>query len=102
LLSSNTFRLAVWPTQPPVQWVLGVLSLGVKPPRREADHSPPGTAWVMRKWSYTSGSRICLRGMLQGHFTFYLCRMFAVLLMDMTVPLNSVITSGFVRSALTF
>jgi hypothetical protein len=45
-LPSDTFRSAVWPTQPPVQWVLGVLSPGVKPPRREADHSPPGTASV--------------------------------------------------------
>jgi hypothetical protein len=28
-------------TQPPVQWVPGTLSLGVKRPGREADHSPP-------------------------------------------------------------
>jgi hypothetical protein len=29
------------PTQPPIQWVPGALSLGVKWPRHEADHSPP-------------------------------------------------------------
>jgi hypothetical protein len=28
------------PTQPPIQWVLGALSLGLKRPDREADHTP--------------------------------------------------------------
>jgi len=37
---------AVRPTQPPSQWVKGVLSLGVKLPGREADHSPPSSAEV--------------------------------------------------------
>jgi hypothetical protein len=30
----------------PIQWVPGVLSLGVKRPGREADHSPPSSAEV--------------------------------------------------------
>jgi hypothetical protein len=30
-------RSALGPTQPPIQWVLGALSLGVKRPGREAD-----------------------------------------------------------------
>jgi hypothetical protein len=34
------------PTQPPIQWVLGVLSSGVKRPEREADHSPLFSAEV--------------------------------------------------------
>jgi hypothetical protein len=34
--------MALGPTQPPIQWVPGALSLGVKWPGREADHSPPG------------------------------------------------------------
>jgi hypothetical protein len=34
-------RTALVPTQPPIQWVQGALSLGVKRPGREADHSPP-------------------------------------------------------------
>jgi hypothetical protein len=34
------------PTQPPIQWVPGALSLGVKWPGREADHSPPSSAEV--------------------------------------------------------
>jgi hypothetical protein len=38
---------ALGPTQPPVQWVPGVLSPGVKArPGRDADHSPPLSAEV--------------------------------------------------------
>jgi hypothetical protein len=29
---------------PPIQWVPGALSLGVKRPGRECDHSPPSSA----------------------------------------------------------
>jgi hypothetical protein len=36
-------RLAMGPTQPPIQWVPGALSLGVKWPGREADHSHPSS-----------------------------------------------------------
>jgi hypothetical protein len=36
----------LWPTQPPIQWVPGALSLGVKRPGREADHSPSSNAEV--------------------------------------------------------
>jgi hypothetical protein len=39
---------ALGPTQPPIQWVLGALSLGVKRPGREADHSPPSLHLVPR------------------------------------------------------
>jgi hypothetical protein len=31
---------------PPIQWVPGALSLGVKRPGREVDHSPPSSAEV--------------------------------------------------------
>jgi len=34
------------PTQPPIQWVPGALSLEVKRPRYEADHSLPSSAEV--------------------------------------------------------
>jgi hypothetical protein len=47
-------RPAVGPTQPPIQWVPGVLSLMVKRPGREADHSPPPSSKVKKAWSYTS------------------------------------------------
>jgi hypothetical protein len=36
-------RPALGPTQPPMQWVPGALSLGVKWPGRETDHSPPSS-----------------------------------------------------------
>jgi hypothetical protein len=42
------------PTLPPIQWVAGSLSLGVKWSRREADHPPPSSAEVKNAWSYTS------------------------------------------------
>jgi hypothetical protein len=45
---------ALGPIQPPVQWVPGALSLGVKRPRREGDHSPPYSAEIKNAWSYTS------------------------------------------------
>jgi hypothetical protein len=46
--SSNDqkFVTVLGPTQPPIQLVTGALSLGVKRPGREADHSPPPSAEV--------------------------------------------------------
>jgi hypothetical protein len=44
-------RPALGPTQPPIQWVPGALSLGVKRPGREADHSPPSSAEVKNAYS---------------------------------------------------
>jgi hypothetical protein len=41
-------------TQPPVQWVTGALSPGVKRLGREVDHSPPTSAEVKKMWIYTS------------------------------------------------
>jgi hypothetical protein len=45
---------ALGPTQPPIQWVTGAVSLGVKRPGREADHSPPSSAEIKNAWNYTS------------------------------------------------
>jgi hypothetical protein len=39
-------RTALGPIQPPIQWVPGALSLGVKRQGREADHSSPSSAEV--------------------------------------------------------
>jgi hypothetical protein len=47
-------RTALGPTQPPLRWAAGALSLGVKRSEREADHSPPSIAEVKNAWSYTS------------------------------------------------
>jgi hypothetical protein len=44
---TSVSRPALGPTQPPVQWVPGVLSPGVKArPGRDADHAPPSSAEV--------------------------------------------------------
>jgi hypothetical protein len=43
-LFDNVSRPALRPTQPPIQWVPGALSLGVKRSEREANHSPPSSA----------------------------------------------------------
>jgi hypothetical protein len=53
-LFSTASRPALGPTQPTIQWVPGAISLGVKRPGCEADHSPPSSAEVKNAWSYTS------------------------------------------------
>jgi hypothetical protein len=53
-LLTTASRTALGPTQPPIQWVPGFLSLGVKRRRREADYSPPSRAEVKNAWNYTS------------------------------------------------
>jgi hypothetical protein len=45
-LFTTVFRTALGPTQPPIQWVSGALSLGVKRPVRETHHFPPPSAEV--------------------------------------------------------
>jgi hypothetical protein len=44
--STIASRKSLGPTQPPIQCVPEALSLGVKRPGREADHSPPSSAKV--------------------------------------------------------
>jgi hypothetical protein len=53
-LFTTLSRPVLGPTQPPIQWIPGALSLGVKRERREADHSPPSSSEVKNAWSYTS------------------------------------------------
>jgi hypothetical protein len=53
-LFTTVSRKALEPTQPPIQWVPGALSLRVKRPGCEADQSPPCSAEVKNAWSHTS------------------------------------------------
>jgi hypothetical protein len=53
-LLSMSSRPVLRLTQPPVQWVLGVLSPGVKQPGHEADLSPSTSAEIKNAWIYTS------------------------------------------------
>jgi hypothetical protein len=63
-LFTTVSRPALGPTQPPIQWVPGALSLGVKRRGCEADHSPPSTAEVKSAWNYTSITPLRLHGMV--------------------------------------
>jgi hypothetical protein len=62
-LFTTVSRMALGLTQP-IQWVPGALSLGVKRPEREADHSPPSSAKVRNAWSYTSTPPLRLHGVV--------------------------------------
>jgi hypothetical protein len=61
---STASRKALGLTQPPIQWEPGALSLGLRRPGREANHSPPSSAEVKNAWSYTSTPPIRLHGVL--------------------------------------
>jgi len=53
-LFTTKSRPALQPKQPPVQWILGVLTLVIKQPGHEADYSPQFSAEIKNVWSYTS------------------------------------------------
>jgi hypothetical protein len=53
-LFTTVSRTALEPIQTPIQWVPVTLSLEVKQPVREADHSPPSSTEDKNAWSYTS------------------------------------------------
>jgi hypothetical protein len=71
-------RTALGPIQPPVQWIPGALSLGVKRPGREADHSPPYSSDVKNAWSihplpqYASMLWCSVKNKAQGQLYIYL------------------------------
>jgi hypothetical protein len=54
-------RPALEPTQPPIQWVPGFLSLGVKRPGSKIDNSPPSRA---ENVCFTSTPPIPLHGVV--------------------------------------
>jgi hypothetical protein len=51
---STSSRPVLGPIQPPILWVPRALSLEVKRPGRETDHSPSTSAEVKKTWIYTS------------------------------------------------
>jgi hypothetical protein len=61
---TTVLRPALGPTQLPIQWVTGALSLGVKRPGHEANNSPPSTTEVKNAWSCTSTAPIRRHGMV--------------------------------------
>jgi hypothetical protein len=68
-------RTALEPTRPSIQYVSGVLSLGLKRPGRETDHSAPSSTEVKNAWSYTSTPQYVFLAWCsvkrRDNFTFY-------------------------------
>jgi hypothetical protein len=75
-LFTTASRTALGPIQPPIQWVRGALSLGVRRPGREADRSPPSSAEIKDAWRYNSTPPRRLHGVVlseaEGQFYLYL------------------------------
>jgi hypothetical protein len=63
--AATTTRTALGLTQPPIQWVPGALSLGIKLPGSEADHSHL-VPRSKNEWSYTSTPPIRLHGVVHS------------------------------------
>jgi hypothetical protein len=63
-LFTTASRTALGPTQNPIQWVLGAVSLVVKRSGREADHSPPSSAEVKECLELYLHSPIRLHGVV--------------------------------------
>jgi hypothetical protein len=74
--SLTTPRPALGSTQPPIQWVPGALSLEVKRPGRETDHSLPSSAKFKNVWNYTFTPQYDFMAWClvkhRDNFTFYL------------------------------
>jgi hypothetical protein len=83
-LFTTASRPVLRPTQPPIQWVPGAISLGVKRPGHEADHSHPSNAEVNNAWSYTSTPQYKLikwcSVKAQGQLTFTLPPIYTLVL----------------------
>jgi hypothetical protein len=75
-LFTTVSRTALGPTKPPMQWVPGIFSLGVKRPGRESDHSTPSSAEVKNAWSCTSTPQYVFTAWClvkhRDNFTFYI------------------------------
>jgi hypothetical protein len=63
-LFTTASTLVLGTTQPPIQWVTGALSLGIKRPGREAHNSSPSSTEVKNAWSYTSTPPIRRHGVV--------------------------------------
>jgi hypothetical protein len=57
-------RPSLGPTQTYIQGVPAALSLGIKWPEHEADHSRPSSTKFKNAWSYTSTPTIRLHGLV--------------------------------------
>jgi hypothetical protein len=69
-LFTDPFEPGPRPTQPPVQWVRGILPRG-KRPGRCFDHLQPSTVEAENGYSKISASSLCPLGILRGSFYPY-------------------------------
>jgi hypothetical protein len=68
----KTCGLDLWPTQPPGQWVPGVLFTGLKWPGHDGKQSPLSSADIKNEWSYTlTPPYVCMACI--GQIYLYLC-----------------------------
>ena len=72
-LYSEKSRQALGSTQPPVQWVPGVFSTGVKRPISAVKCSSPSIAKVKNEWCCTTSPPVCLHGVDRNNCSF-LCQ----------------------------
>jgi len=63
-LYTTASRSVLGATKPPIHWVPGDISVGVKLLERESDHSPPSSAEVKNACNYISTSTIHLYGVV--------------------------------------
>jgi hypothetical protein len=72
-------KVALGPTQSPIQWVPGALTPKIKRMGHEADHSRPTSSKVKNAWSYTSLLPVSLHSVVlssaQGQLHLYLNNM---------------------------
>jgi hypothetical protein len=66
LLPTITSRHALGPTQPSYSMVTGSFLAGLKPPDREARHSPRSNTEVKSAWSFASTSQYVFMVWLLG------------------------------------
>jgi hypothetical protein len=77
-------RQALGPALPLIYWIREVVSRGLKPPGREADHSSPNNAEVKIVWLYISTplyvfTAQCLNNSAQGKFYLLPYQMYTLL-----------------------
>lgn len=58
------------PTHPPIQSVLGAVSLGIMWLGHEVGRPPQTSVEAKNKWGYTSTPFICFQSMYNDNFTF--------------------------------
>jgi hypothetical protein len=100
-LFTTASRKALGLVQPPIQWIPKALSLGVKRPGREADHSTPSSAEIKEcvELYLHSPNTPSWRGARLNHrdnFTFYL---FTLTGKQLVRPLEhgAILATGFSR-----